>query len=421
MARDGAGNYTNPYPDFVAGTTISSSNVDANNSDIATALTQSIAVDGQSVITANIPMATYKITGLGVGSALTDSLTLGQAQNQAYIWCGTMTGTADAGVLTPSPAITAYAAGQVFRWKASANVNTGAMTIAISGLSTIAAQDDQAALSAGDHEANGIYEGVLDTTSTIQISKIANGGTGDMLKSENLSGLADDPTALSNIGGIGAATTDSLTNKTYDANGTGNVLSNVDIGNAIAASQAEAEAGTDNTKLVTSLRVAQAIAALAAGGITLGTEQSTASGTSVTFGSIPAGTKRITINLVGVGFSTSNDLVTRIGDAGGIENTGYTSTGTVASAGPTLSAPAGSTTEFNVRMITGGGGALHGTITLTLEDSSDFTWTATWTCLESTTVQSWGSGSKSLSAELTQLELSGGTFDGGVVNITYEG
>ena len=56
MARDGSGTYTNPYPNFVAGTTISSDQVDANNTQIATALTQSIAVDGQSTVTGNIPM-----------------------------------------------------------------------------------------------------------------------------------------------------------------------------------------------------------------------------------------------------------------------------------------------------------------------------------------------------------------------------
>lgn len=180
MARNGSGTYSNPYPDFVAGTTISSTEVDANNSDIATALTQSIAVDGQSTVTANIPMATYKFTGVGAGSAATDSANLGQIQAEGYIWCGTMTGTADAGVLTPSPAITAYAAGQRFAWKASANVNTGAMTIAISGLTTIAAQNDRAALVAGDHAADDIYMGILDTTSTIQIMKFS-GASGNVV------------------------------------------------------------------------------------------------------------------------------------------------------------------------------------------------------------------------------------------------
>tara|TARA_R110000823_G_scaffold96385_1_gene209823 strand:- start:204 stop:1247 length:1044 start_codon:yes stop_codon:yes gene_type:complete len=173
MARDGSGVYTNPYPNFVAGTVISSTEVDANNTQMAAALTQSIAVDGQTTVTANLPMNSNKFTGLAVGSAATDSLTLGQAQASAYIWCGTMGGAADAGTLSPTPAITAYAAGQRFAWKASTNTNTGAMTVAISGLSTIAAQKDRTALAAGDHVASDIYVGILDTTSTMQIMKFA--------------------------------------------------------------------------------------------------------------------------------------------------------------------------------------------------------------------------------------------------------
>jgi hypothetical protein len=55
--RDGNGNFSLTTPDFVAGTTISSSQMDTNNSDIATALTQSIAVDGQTTTTASIPFA----------------------------------------------------------------------------------------------------------------------------------------------------------------------------------------------------------------------------------------------------------------------------------------------------------------------------------------------------------------------------
>ena len=195
MARNGSGSYVNPYPNFVAGTVISSDQVDANNSDIATALTQSIAVDGQSVVTANIPMANKKFTGLAVGSASTDSATLGQVQASAYIWCGTMAGGADAGTLSPTPAITAYAAGQRFFWKASTNANTGAMTVAISGLSTIAMQKDRAALAAGDHVASDIYMGILDTTSTMQIMKIADAPAA----STTVAGLVEQSTSAENV------------------------------------------------------------------------------------------------------------------------------------------------------------------------------------------------------------------------------
>jgi len=172
MARNGSGSYSNPYPNFVSGTVISSAQVDANNSDVATALTQSIAVDGQTTVTANLPMNAKKFTGLAVGSAATDSLNLGQAQAEAMHWCGTAGGSANAITLSPSPAITAYAAGQRFVWKASGSVNTGATTVAISGLGTIALQDSGAALVGGDHAAGKIYMGILDTTSTVQIINV---------------------------------------------------------------------------------------------------------------------------------------------------------------------------------------------------------------------------------------------------------
>ena len=172
MARNGSGTFSNPYPNFVSGTVISSTQVDANNSDIATALTQSIAVDGQSTVTANLPMNAKKLTGLAVGAAATDSLNLGQAQAEAMVWCGTAGGSANALTLSPTPAITAYAAGQRFVWKASGSVNTGATTVAISGLGTIALQDSGAALVGGDHAAGKIYMGILDTTSTVQIINV---------------------------------------------------------------------------------------------------------------------------------------------------------------------------------------------------------------------------------------------------------
>ena len=177
MARNGSGTYTNPYPNFVSGTVISSSEVDANNSDIATALTQSIAVDGQAAVTANIPLGTHKLTGVSAGSAATDSLNLGQAQAEAFIWCGTAGGSADAITLSPSPAITAYAAGQRFVWMAGSSANTGAATVAISGLATIALQDNGSALAAGNHAANKMFIGILNTTSTVQIMQVQISGT----------------------------------------------------------------------------------------------------------------------------------------------------------------------------------------------------------------------------------------------------
>ena len=176
MARNGAGVYSNPYANFVNGTVISSDQADANNAAIGTALTQSIAVDGQTTITANLPMNSKKFTGLAVGTAATDSLTLGQAQAQAFAWGGTASGGADAITIAPTPAITAYAVGQKFFWIASGSANTGAATIAISGLTAIAMQDGGAALAAGVHAAGKVFMGVLNTTSTVQIMQVQSSG-----------------------------------------------------------------------------------------------------------------------------------------------------------------------------------------------------------------------------------------------------
>jgi hypothetical protein len=267
-------------------------------------------------------------------------------------------------------------------------------------------------LIADESKVDGI-EALADVTDATNVS-----AAGGLLSGNNLSDVGTAATALSNIGGIGAATTNTLTNKTFDANGTGNVISNIDIGNAIAASQAEAEAGTDNTKLVTPLRVKQAIGALvASGGITLGTEQSTTSGTVKTFSSIPAGTKRITILFVGVSTGASNDIEVRLGDSGGIESTGYTSIGFLIFG--SIPASTSSTTGFIIDAPSGGHD-YHGHMVFCLEDSTANTWTCSHTAYGDTTQVHLGGGSKSLSAELTQLSLNTTAFDAGAVNINYE-
>jgi len=196
MAYNGSGVFS-IINTFVYDTVISETAVNQNFTDIATGLSTAITKDGQTVVTADIPMASNKFTGLAAGSAATDSANLGQIQAGGYIWCGTMTGTADAGVLSPTPAITAYAAGQRFMWKASTSANTTAMTVAISGLATIAVQNDRTALVSGNHAASDIYMGVLDTTSTMQIMKLAD--TGDMLAANNLSDVASAATARVNL------------------------------------------------------------------------------------------------------------------------------------------------------------------------------------------------------------------------------
>ena len=80
MPRNGSGTYSLPAGNpVVTGTSISSTVQNNTMSDVATAITQSIAVDGQSVVTANIPMNSKKITGLAAGTTSGDALSYGQA------------------------------------------------------------------------------------------------------------------------------------------------------------------------------------------------------------------------------------------------------------------------------------------------------------------------------------------------------
>jgi hypothetical protein len=154
MSRDGAGNFSLPYPDFVAGTTIESAQVDANNSDIATALTASLAKDGQTVPTANLPMGGFKHTNVAVASSRTDYARADQVIGSVLDYAAD-TGTATAYAIAPTPGISAYVVGQRFAFKAG-NANSGAdPTLAVNSLTAgIVYWPNGASLAAGDIPAN---------------------------------------------------------------------------------------------------------------------------------------------------------------------------------------------------------------------------------------------------------------------------
>lgn len=96
-----------------------------------------------------------------------------QIQSNAFTWCGTAGGTANALTLTPSVAITAYVAGQTFIFKSGAASNSGATTVSISGLTTIAIQSNGSACVGGEILANTWYSILVDASNTsCQLSKI---------------------------------------------------------------------------------------------------------------------------------------------------------------------------------------------------------------------------------------------------------
>ena len=79
MSRNGSGTYNLPAGNpVVTGTTISSAWANTTLTDISSALTQSIAADGQTPVTGNIAMGNNKLTGLGVGTTSGDSVEYSQ-------------------------------------------------------------------------------------------------------------------------------------------------------------------------------------------------------------------------------------------------------------------------------------------------------------------------------------------------------
>ena len=82
MSYNGSGtfNINTAGQPVVDGTVISSSVFNALTADLGTGLTTAITKDGQTTPTANIPLGTFKITGLGAGTAATDAVRMSQLQ-----------------------------------------------------------------------------------------------------------------------------------------------------------------------------------------------------------------------------------------------------------------------------------------------------------------------------------------------------
>ena len=155
--------------------------------------------------------------------------------------------------------------------------------------------------------------------------------------------------------------------------------------------------------------------AVPAAGFTLGTEQATTSGTTITFTGIPSGVKMVVVMLESVSFTGSANLKLTLGSSGGLETSGY------ASATMRGSTNIFDSAAFVMYMQGQGANTVSGSIILTLKDATNYDWVAQHAGgSDSGSAGAFaGGGHKSLSGELTQLQLSGGTFDNGSANILY--
>jgi hypothetical protein len=265
-----SGTYSLPSGNpVVTGTTISSSTTNTTNSDIATALSTCVLKDGTQTITANLPMASHKLTGLSAGTTAGDSVEYGGSPS--------FTNLAYTGTLTGSTGILNIGSGQLYK-DASGNVGIGTSSpsyrLEVKGASATAGQ-----LSihdgTGDTTVSGATAGSLlfqardSSIRTIAeidaVNTTTNGTGGAMVFQTRISDALAERMRIDSAGNVGIGTSSpnkqlqiqygstnsgqlQITNNSTGTTATDGVLFGYDTSNDVIINNQEATA----TKLYTS-------------------------------------------------------------------------------------------------------------------------------------------------------------------------
>lgn len=162
-------------------------------------------------------------------------------------------------------------------------------------------------------------------------------------------------------------------------------------------------------------------AIVASGGITLGTQVNSTSGTSIDITGIPSTARRVTLIFNGVSLSGTGLPLIQLGTSSSVETTGYL--GSVSSAG-------GTSQPFSTGFQTANGGGGTGAALLRyaqfiFTNMTGNTWVMSGIEAQGTTANNnYCAGTKSLSAVLDRIRITTttgtDTFDAGTINIVYE-
>jgi hypothetical protein len=161
------------------------------------------------------------------------------------------------------------------------------------------------------------------------------------------------------------------------------------------------------------------LSAMASSVITSGTAVASTSGTSIDFTGIPSWVKRVTVMFDSVSTSGTSGILIQLGDAGGIENTGYISTSTYFAS--TVLNNTSSTAGVFIDSIAAAS-IITGAVQIINISANNFV--ANGNVQKSTSTSNIVQGSKTLSDVLTQVRITTvngtDTFDAGSINIVYE-
>ena len=212
MAFNGSGTFVRLYnwaTDKTNAINITASRMDAEMDGMATGLSTCITKDGTTGITANIPMASHKFTGLSVGTARTDSISLGQVQDNTYGNLGVSSGT-DTYTASPSPSITAYTASQRFTLEIGAdNTTASTLNISVVGAQALEKYDGAGSLTAlvaGDLQAGQKYDIVRNEANTKFV--VLNPSAAVASATESVAGIAEIATQAETIAGTASKIVD---------------------------------------------------------------------------------------------------------------------------------------------------------------------------------------------------------------------
>ena len=345
----------------VTGTTISSTAAAAAFTETATGLSTCLLKDGTQTSTAAIPLAIAP-------SALTHATRVTEVQNGYGSFLTSVAGTNTiTGTATPTPA---YTVGQRFTF-VPAVTNTGATTLNISSLGAGAVQLAGAALTGGELVAS-VPVTVYVTAATPVFEIIT-------------------PTQFPDSRALVVGATDSTKKVRFEAD----------------------SITTGTTRVLTVQDRDMTI------GVVSGTSTATTSGMSHSF-TIPSWARKITFSLIDVSADGTADIMLRIGDAGGLEESGYL--GAVITTGAAAAATANLGTSFILVDTSVAANSYSGQITLVLENAATFTWSCHGGVANNDATSAYVvMGHKALSAALTSVAIvSTDTFDAGEVNVVYE-
>lgn len=340
----------------------------------------------------------------------------------AQIWTADNVGSLSAGVTnymtvtgantllgTYTQPLSAYVAGLTLSFVAAAT-NSGAATLNINNLGVKALTKDGAtALAAADIKIGDVTLVVYDGTRFQLINPMLAlpGTSGNVLTSNGTSWTSS---ASSIVSSFSAGTTGFT-----PATGTTGAVT-------LAGTLIAANGGTGLTSPGTTGNVltstGSAWTSSSGSRVTLATAQASTSGTSIDFTSIPAAVKRITVMFTGVSTNGTSAMQIQIGDSGGVEVSGYTSSAS------TGGADALSSTGFMSVPASVAAATVDGAVNLFLANSGSYKWVASGVLGSSDSGTKMSGGSKSLSAELDRVRITtvNGTdaFDAGEINIQYE-